>query len=100
MKRRGLRLEVDEPTERQQRNARWAADHPGACAAAGAVLFAVLGLVAYDAIGALVGVVLGGIVGWGFSVENTRETPRGTKLVLYVAGTAVVFAALFVLRSR
>jgi hypothetical protein len=94
MQRRGLRWEVDEPTEWQLRNKRWLAEHPLITSLVGAVLFVGVGLLFADAkdfslgTGALVGAVAGAALGWGFSAEN-REHVDGRTRAVYFAATAV-----------
>lgn len=106
MKRRGLRLEVDEPSERQERNKRWLANHPVAVAVAGAVVCGLLGLlwgVSSDAswasppVGAACGLALGALIGGLFSVENRGHGTRGLTLAMYGAGLAVVVGVVLVL---
>lgn len=104
MKRRGLRLEVDEPSDRQLRNARWLAGHPGATALIGAVVFALIGLAGVASsdvptwVGGAVGAVLGAVGGWAFSVENRRITPGGVTRVLYVGAVALMIVGAVALR--
>ena len=103
MQRRGLRLEVDEPTEWQLRNKRWLAEHPLVTSLVGAVLFVGVGLMFADAkdfslrTGALVGAVAGAILGWAFSVEN-REHVDGRTRAVYLAATAVGVVVLVALK--
>lgn len=104
MKRRGLRLEVDEPTEWQQRNRRWLASHPGLVAAVTAVLFGSMGA-GYATlrdtswltplVGGLLGAGAGGLLGWGFSIENRHHPTRRSKViygVVCVVGLGVLLA--------
>jgi hypothetical protein len=102
--RRGMRLEVDEPTERQRRNKRWLAEHPLIVALVGAVLFGgMFGLLGSSGdsssgvgIGIVLGVVAGGGLGWAFSVENREVVQRGTKVAAYSACALGLVAFAFV----
>jgi hypothetical protein len=68
----GVRLEVDDRTERQQRNKPWLAEHPLVVALVGAALLSGM----FGFLGAL---------GWGFSVENREVVPRGIRVAAYSA---------------
>lgn len=93
----------------QKRNSSWLASHPGTVAAAGAWLFGAGG-VGYGAlvnddvrwlgpvVGGLIGVLLGAMLGWGFSVENRERRPRGLRMVLY--GTALAMCIGVVLGMK
>jgi hypothetical protein len=82
------------PTERQRRNSRWLARHPGATAGVSAAVFGAIGL-AYGAfadvtwlnpaLGSVIGVLFGAGIGWGFSVDQRSRRPAGGKKLLYVA---------------
>ena len=100
MQRRGHRLEVDNPTEWQRRNQQWLAEHLWVTTLVGAVIFASLGvLVAETAdfsplLGLLLGAVVGGVCGAGFSVDNHGSIPRGPRRFLYGLSIVVGIAAL------
>lgn len=106
MRRRGFRVEVDEPTEFQQRNSRWLAAHPVAVVAVAAVVFAgvgiVLALVRDDPwltlpMGAAIGACFGALCGWGFATEQ-REGLTGARRAAYVAVCVLVFGCLLLLK--
>jgi peptidoglycan/LPS O-acetylase OafA/YrhL len=89
----GVRLEVDDRTERQQRNKPWLAEHPLVVALVGAALlsgmFGFLGRSGDSSSGLGVdlalGLLAGGALGWGFSVENREVVPRGIRVAAYSA---------------
>lgn len=107
MRRKGLRLEVDEPTEWQLGNKRWLAEHPGVTALVAAFVFSALGALyatttswMSTAAGAIAGLLLGALLGWGFSVEHRDQTPRGTTLALYAAIVVLAMGILVFMKSR
>jgi ElaB/YqjD/DUF883 family membrane-anchored ribosome-binding protein len=107
VKRRGLRLEVEEPTEWQKQNKRWLANHPWVTATVAALIFALVGLLLAAKsdipwlslpVGGIVGLAVGGLLGWAFSVEHREGTPRGVTLALYVVAGVSALAMLFALK--
>lgn len=104
--RRGMRLEIDHPTERQKRNKRWLAEHPLIVALVGAALFGVMsGFVGRMGdsssgigIGAALGVVAGGGLGWAISVENREVVSLRTKIAAYSA-CALGLVALAIIKA-
>lgn len=96
-------------TARQKRNSTWLATHPGAVAAVAAFAFGAggvgYGVVTDDEVGwlnpmvgGLLGLLLGAVLGWGFSVENREHRPRGLRMILY--GTALGLCIGVVLGMR
>lgn len=107
MRRRGLRLEVDEPTERQRRNSRWLAEKPRTTSIIGAFVFGAVGIVyALSAdiswlspfLGAVIGLAVGVLLGWAFSVSHRDPAPRGRIRVLYVGALVVVAGVLMAMK--
>lgn len=107
MQRRGLRLEVDEPTEYQLRNKRWMAQHPVKMALGVALLMAPLGALLAGArdvawlsvpVGASIGAGIGALTGWATSVESRESVPRGVTLGLYAGVVVLLFGALFAIK--
>jgi hypothetical protein len=103
VRRRGLRFEVDEPTARQRRNSRWLAENPRTTSIIAAFVFAAVGIVyALSAdiswlspfLGAIIGLAVGALLGWGSSVSYRDPAPRGRTRVLYV-GALVVVSGVF-----
>ena len=68
MQRRGLRLEVDEPTEYQLRNKRWMANHPAKMALIAA------------------------------AVDSRDSMPRGMPLTLYGGVVVLLLGVLFAVK--
>lgn len=108
MQRRGLRLEVDEPTENQLRNKRWMAQHPVKMVLVVAVLMAPLGAFLAAArdlawlsvpVGASLGAGIGALIGWATSVESRESVPRGVTLALYGGVVVLLFGVLFAIKS-
>lgn len=89
VERRGHRLEVDNPTEWQRRNQRWLANHPQVTCLVGAAIFAGVGVLFADLadVSWLLGILLsagyGGVLGWGFSIDNQGSSPSGLTKVVY-----------------
>ena len=104
VQRRGLRLEVDEPSDRQLRNKRWLAHHPLVITVVGAAIFGALGLVVANmadfrpVVGGVLAAAYGALLGWAFSLEHRDSTPRGLTRFLYGFSVLVGVAGLIALQ--
>ena len=108
MRVRGVRLEVDSPSEQQLRNARWMAKHPVALALVLGVVFCLIGVgiaPLYDdaswvsrPVGGAIGAICGVAAGLALSIDSRRVVPRGKTAIAYWVFTVILLTVAVALR--
>ncbi|WP_409492155.1 hypothetical protein [Amycolatopsis sp. cmx-11-12] len=92
------------PSEHQRRRRRWVAEHAGVLTVASAAVFGAMGVLygswtdadvswLNPVVAGVIGVVFGGLLGYGASTEARESQPKGVRRVVVIVG-AVLCAAV------